>query len=118
MSALRAPQTDEQSDSNVIYLVVPPTASMWGRPPLVVERASIPLSLSESFCLQWVALVSLLASNDIKRHLDFVRLLAVVLVLGPVAIYALYLYKSAMGIDLFPTLHIEDFAPVRGWMRW
>lgn len=35
-----------------------------------------------------------------------------------VAMYILYLAKSALGIDLFPGHRLEDFVPLPGYGRW
>ena len=107
MSAQRAYQIqpEEQHDTEVIYLVVPPTTA-----PLYAPR---PYSLAESLALFGMDLRAR-TSRIAESGLALYGALALTACVG----YSLYTLKSAAGIDIFPTQHIESFAPVSGFNRW
>lgn len=107
MSALRANQLQpsEQSETEVIYLLVPPTAA-----PLYAPK---PYSLAESVALFGMELQARTRVLS-ERGLAMYAAVAVTACVG----YALYTLKSAAGIDLFPTEHLESFVPVSGFNRW
>lgn len=107
MSAQRAYQIqpEEHHETEVIYLLVPPTAA-----PMYAPR---PYSFGEKlalFGLELQARTRGIADSGLALY----GAAALTLVFG----YALYTLKSAAGVDIFPTQHIESFAPVNGFMRW
>jgi len=107
MSAQRAFQIEpqEQLDTEVIYLLVPPTIA-----PIYAPK---PYSLAEK-----LALFGMEFQARTREWAD--RGLALYAAVGLTACvgYSLYTLKSAAGIDIFPTQHIESFAPVSGFQRW
>ncbi len=107
MSAQRANQIqpEQQHETEVIYLLVPPSAA-----PIYAPK---PYTLAESLALFGMEICTRVRS--VAEHgLALYGALAVSACVG----YSLYVFKSAAGIDLFPTQHIESFAPVSGFNRW
>jgi len=107
MSAQRANQIqpEHQHETEVIYLLVPPSAA-----PIYAPK---PYTFAESLALFGMEIRTRVRS--VAEHgLALYGALAVSACVG----YSLYIFKSAAGIDLFPTQHIESFAPVSGFNRW
>ncbi|MEI7578305.1 MAG: hypothetical protein WCK51_15560 [Armatimonadota bacterium] len=98
-------QPEEQHDTEVIYLVIPPTVA-----PMYAPR---PYSLAESLALFGMELRCRMQSLT-DSGLALYGALALTACVG----YSLYTLKSAAGIDLFPTQHIESFIPINGFNRW
>lgn len=98
-------QPEEQHETELIYLVIPPTVA-----PIYAPR---PYSLAES-----LALFGMEVQGRLRSLVDSGLALYGALVLTACVGYSLYTLKSAAGIDLFPTQHIESFAPVNGFNRW
>lgn len=107
MSALRANQIqpEKQHDTEVIYLLVPPSTA-----PIYAPK---PYTFAESVALFGMEIRNR-ARTMAEHGLALYGALAVTACVG----YSLYTLKSAAGIDLFPTQHIESFAPVSGFNRW
>lgn len=107
MSAQRAYQIEpqEQHETEVLFLLIPPTAS-----PMYAPR---PYSFAESLALLGMEFKAR-TREWADRGLALYGAVAVVACVG----YSLYTLKSAVGIDIFPTQHIESFAPVNGFNRW
>ena len=98
-------QPEEQRGTEVIYLVIPPTAA-----PMYAPR---PYSFAESLALFGLELKHR-TRGLADSGLALWGAIAVVACVG----YSAYTLKSAAGIDIFPTQHIESFAPVNGFNRW
>lgn len=107
MSAQRANQIqpEHQHETEVIYLLVPPSAA-----PIYAPK---PYTFAESLALFGMEIRTRVRSVA-EDGLALYGALAVSACVG----YSLYIFKSAAGIDLFPTQHIESFAPVSGFNRW
>lgn len=108
MSALPVHQLPvvEPQESEVIYLVVPPTATAHSttvaRPYSLVEQLSLTLYNFK---------------NRSQRASDKALALSFALfITAAVGIWG-YNVKSAIGIDMFPHQHVENFAPIPGWQR-
>jgi hypothetical protein len=106
MSALRNynPALEEQQETEVIYLVVPPYAATLDAPK--------PYSMIERMALIYEETRFSMAKATEK----LARFGVIVAGLGVIG-YSLYTVKSAFGIDLFPHQHLENFTGLPGFGR-
>jgi hypothetical protein len=107
MSALPVHQLPvvEPQESEVIYLVVPPAVTAH----TTVAR---PYSLVEQLSLTWYNF-----KNRSQRASDKALALSFALFITAAAGIWGYNVKSAIGVDIFPSQHVENFAPIPGWQR-
>ena len=95
----------EEREAEVIYLVVPPVASL---APAVIK----PFTLVEQAS-------ALVYSFQIRSHRSSEKALALSFAFFLTVVVGLWAYnvKSAFGIDIFPHQHLENFVPLPGWQR-
>lgn len=115
MSALRKQSPQTSTETEVIYLVLPPVESAALSTPISAPR---PYNFVELACLGWVSFREGVVAKFFSRAADSALLLGACLIIAPLSLYGMYILKSAAGIDLFPKEHLESFVPVKGWMRW
>jgi hypothetical protein len=108
MSALRKHQVEglPQTEAEVIYLVIPPTAVVDTKP------AFKPYTVAE----RWGLLVE---EVQLRWHRMSNACLSMGIAVGLVALvgYSAYMTKSAMGINLFSVQRLESFVPIPGFGR-
>lgn len=107
MSALPVYQLpiEEVQSPEVIYLVVPPSVPV--TPPTLK-----PFSVIERLSLAVYNFQVKSKAKSYKAHA-----LAFALSFTLIAGFWAYNVKSAFGINIFPSQHIENFVPVTGWQR-
>lgn len=110
MSALRQEQPELQTQTEVIYLVVPPAQA-------VVQTVD-PLTFIEWMSLMWLKLGLLRTPMFLRSASDLFMTISSSVVITIGGLYGLYMLKSWAGIDLIPGGKLEDFAPfLPGWKR-
>jgi hypothetical protein len=99
-------QIEEQADTEVIYLLIPPAAASVvvhaPRPYSFFERLAL---AGENLQLAWYA-----------RSNKFLAL-GISLFLTVAVGYSIYILKSAMGINIFSAQSLESFVPLPGYGR-